>query len=87
MLVKVDVRDLSGPELTSAKPANPSLQSEAQDTQPSDADTLVERIIAANLGTKLSAVGALDRKDDLIGRNTKVIAPTQLATRNAFETR
>lgn len=85
MLVKVDVRDLSGPELTSAKPSNPSLQSEAQDTQPSDADTLVERIIAANLGTKISALGALDRKGDLIGRNSGAIASTQLATRNAFE--
>lgn len=67
MLVKVDVRDVSGPELTSAKPLNPSLQSEAQDPRSSDVDALVQRIIAANLGTKLSAVGAAEHRDDLIG--------------------
>jgi membrane fusion protein (multidrug efflux system) len=54
MVAKVDVSDQSGPQLASAAPSAGSLQSEAVQAQPADADAIVDRIIAANLGTKVS---------------------------------
>ncbi|MGA2549296.1 MAG: HlyD family efflux transporter periplasmic adaptor subunit [Burkholderiaceae bacterium] len=55
MVAKVDVSDQSGPQLASAKASSSALQSEVVQAQPADADAIVSRIIAANLGTKVSA--------------------------------
>jgi membrane fusion protein (multidrug efflux system) len=54
MVARVDVSDQSGPQLASTTASPGSLQSEAVQARPADADAIVDRIIAANLGTKVS---------------------------------
>lgn len=50
MVVKVDVTDQSGQQLSSSNTSDTGYQTQAVQPQPSDADALVQRIIAANLG-------------------------------------
>jgi membrane fusion protein (multidrug efflux system) len=50
MVVKVDVTDQSGQQLSSSNSSDTGYQTQAVQPQPSDADAIVQRIIAANLG-------------------------------------
>jgi membrane fusion protein (multidrug efflux system) len=50
MSVDVSVRDQDGKVLPAAEPARPVLQTQAYAKQLADADALIERIVAANLG-------------------------------------
>lgn len=54
-LATVDVSDQTGPQLAAAGTTEPVMQSNYVQTQPSEADAIVHRIIAANLGTKVSS--------------------------------
>jgi membrane fusion protein (multidrug efflux system) len=50
MVAKVDVTDQSGPQLSSSNTTDTGYQTQAVQPLPSDADQIVQRIIAANLG-------------------------------------
>jgi membrane fusion protein (multidrug efflux system) len=84
MVAKVDVGDQSGPALASTTSTNAALQTEAVQAKPADADAIVNQIIAANLGTKVStATPTAISGAALLSRVSARAAPAaQLAARN-----
>ena len=84
MVAKVDVGDQSGPALASSNPLSAALQTEAMQAQPADADAIVSRIIAANLGTKVSTAAppATPSGATISRHSAGPAAANQLAARN-----
>lgn len=84
MVAKVDVSDQSGPQLAATSGPNAALQTEVVQAQPADADAIVNRIIAANLGTKVSTVSPTGTSGATVisSRSVKQANNARIAARN-----